>query len=147
MSRVAADEEGGHDMTTAEKSDAAPTQHAFEEWLSAAIDERPFELALKREFDQWYATLIDFNITGVGPTPRAAVSDAASLMLAYLHAYFEDGCSFEDALRPVPALERLRWRAEGVISACGRRLSRPGLFGSESTYTLPPGVLSSIAHC
>jgi len=136
----------GPRVSTAEMSET-PTDQAFQEWLSAAIDERPFEVAVKHEFDQWYATLIDFNITGVGTTPRDAISEVANLMFDYLRAYFEEGSSFEDALRPVPLPTRLHWRAEALVGYCVRRISRNGLFGGESTYTLPPGALSSIAHC
>ncbi len=63
------------------------------------------------------------------------------LLGSYLQAYFEDGASFADAIRPVPWRLRARIAVESMIGRPLRGLALRLPLASESTYTLPPGLL------
>jgi hypothetical protein len=126
--------------------DAETTQHEFMDWLAQATEDLEVEVAVKREDGQWYALLMQFDITGAGATRHDAVRDAFSLLAAYLHAYFEDGAAFEEAVRPVPRSLKLRIVAESGVAHVVRRISEKIPFASESHYALPPGTLPDLAH-
>lgn len=63
--------------------------------------------ALRRMDERWFVLIEEFDITGVGATPEDARDEAMKLLGSYLHAHYEDGATFEQALRPIP--RRLRW--------------------------------------
>jgi hypothetical protein len=127
--------------------DASNDVRTFEHWLEDGGADRVFTLALRRERGRWYAVLLDFDVTGTGASPHDAVEDTFGLLGAYLHAHFEDGAAFEDALRPVPRLEQLKMRAEAAVASIVRSISKRIPFSSDGTYQLPPGALSSFVHC
>ena len=125
----------------------AASASAFDEWLRRETEDLVLEVALKRENDQWFALLTQFDITGVGESRTDAVRDSFALLFAYLRAYFEDGASVASALRPVPRSLRLRIEAESLFSQLARHVSMRIPSGTESRYELPPGTLSNFAHC
>ena len=123
---------------------SAPEHQAVprEQELSAWVDEN-FEVrvAVKYEHGQWYALLLEFDITGCGATKGAAVRNSLDLLGSYLQAYFEDGASFADAIRRVPRPLRARIAVESMVGRPLRGLALRLPLASESTYTLPPGLL------
>jgi hypothetical protein len=123
---------------SAQAHQAAPREQEFSAWLD---DDFSVHVAIKYEHDQWYALLLEFDITGCGGTRGAAVQDSFELLGSYLQAYFEDGASFADAIRPVPWRLRARIAVESMIGRPLRGLSLRLPLASESTYTLPPGLL------
>lgn len=58
--------------------------------------------------DQWYALAPEFCLVGIGQTPDDAHRDLMALIDAYLHSYYTQGRSFEDARRPVGPVATLR---------------------------------------
>jgi hypothetical protein len=122
------------------------SEPGFADWLLQAND-LAMTVAVKREGDQWYALLQQFDITGAGDTRAAAVKEAFELLLAYLHAFYEDGAPFADALRPIPASLELRIKTESLIASVARRVWERLPLATESTYALPPGSLSNFVAC
>lgn len=129
-------------MTTLEQTSQSEDLNRFAGWLP---DEVELRIAIKRENDQWFALQMDFDVTGCGATRGDAVRESFELLIAYLHAHFEDGAEFDDTLRPIPR----RLRAQIVLeSALARALRHTMLhlpLASESTYSLPPGLLPQFA--
>jgi hypothetical protein len=91
---------------------ATPREQEFPVWLD---DDFSVHVAIKYEHGQWYALLLEFDITGCGDTRGAAVQDSFELLGSYLQAYFEDGASFADAIRPVPWRLRARVAVESMV--------------------------------
>ncbi len=114
----------------------------LETWLP---DDFEFGLALKREGDQWFALVMDFDITGCGATRAAAIADAFGLLGAYLEAYFDDGADFSETLRPIPAQLRIRIRLESIIAKTLRLTALRLPLTDETTYELPAGLLPRFA--
>jgi hypothetical protein len=114
----------------------------LEAWLP---DDFEFGLALKREGEEWFALVMDFDITGCGPTRAAAVTDAFGLLGAYLEAYFEDGADFTQTLRPIPTQLRLRIKVESTLAKTLRRTALRLPLRDEATYELPAGLLPRFA--
>lgn len=114
----------------------------FAAWLP---DDFELRVAVKREGDQWFALQMNFDITGCGPTRADAVRESFALLLAYLHAYFQDGAAFESAVRPIPRRLRLQILAESALARTLRRTMLRLPLRDESTYALPPGLLPSFA--
>jgi hypothetical protein len=102
---------------------------------------------VKREHDKWFALLVQFDITGMGDSPREALNEAFSMMVSYLHAFYEEGQPVESAVRPVPVALRARIELEGVFARILRAVSLRIPLADESTYELPPGQLSKLALC
>jgi hypothetical protein len=123
-------------MTT---SLAADQQIAdFDAWLP---DDLELHVALKREDSQWFALLLEFDITGCGETRAEAVRQSFELLTAYLQEYFEEGAEFGDTLRPVPGKLRLQITVESAVARALRRTMVKLPLADESTYALPPGLL------
>lgn len=131
-------------MATVE-APSASRESEFVAWLSSAS--LSVTVATKREHEQWYALLPQFDITGTGATVQDAVQDALELLIAYLRAYFDDGCDFQAAVRPIPRQLKIRIHTESLIGHALRRISEHVPFASEDTYELPPGALASMSHC
>lgn len=125
-------------MSAPARQSSASREQEFSAWLDEDFSMR---VAVKYEHGQWYALLLEFDITGCGTTRGAAVQDSFELLGSYLQAYFEDGASFTDAIRPVPWRLRARIAIESVIGRPIRGLALRFPLASESTYTLPPGLL------
>jgi hypothetical protein len=123
--------------------DLSPEQRAFALWLD---DEFELHVAVKCEHRQWYALLMDFDITGCGASKRAAVENAFELLVPYLLAYHVDGATFAEALRPIPRRLRLRIFFETGLARGLRHVTPRLRLASESTYALPPGMLCRFAH-
>lgn len=124
---------------------AADEQMApFEAWLP---DEFELHIAVKREDDQWFALLLEFDITGAGTTRADAVRQSFELLTPYLQAHFEDGSTFDDALRPIPRRLRLQIGFESALARTLRRTMLRLPLMDESTYSLPPGLLPRFASC
>jgi hypothetical protein len=118
-----------------------------EEALNAWIDEDfVLRVAVKCENGQWFALLMDFDITGCGPSKGAAVRDAFALLGAYLMDYFSDGVSFSETLRPIPARLKYRIRIESAVGSALRHIDAHSRLANESTYALPPGLIPSFAY-
>ncbi len=123
-------------MTT---SLAADQQIAdFNAWLP---DDLELHVAVKREETQWFALLLEFDITGCGDTRAEAVRQSFELLTAYLQEYFDEGANFADALRPVPAKLRLQITVESALARALRRTMLKLPLTDESTYAVPPGLL------
>ncbi|HYM46414.1 MAG TPA: hypothetical protein VES65_09700 [Solirubrobacteraceae bacterium] len=132
-------------MRTPANANAKPTskEQAFLEWLDQDFEGH---VAVKYENGQWFALLMEFDITGCGESKGAAVVQSLNLLSSYLLAYYEDGASFADVVRPIPRRLRVRIGIEGMLGHTLRRL-RPQLsLARESTYDLPPGVIYRYAH-
>jgi len=127
-------------MTTLVETDQATAR--FAAWLP---DDLGLHIAVKREDEQWFALLLEFDITGCGATPGDAVAQSFELLMPYLQAYFEEGVDFEDALRPVPRALRSRIVIESMIGRALRRAMIHLPLTDESTYALPPGLLPRFA--
>jgi len=110
----------------------------FGAWLP---DEFELHVAMKREGSQWFALLLEFDITGCGATRADAVRQSFELLTGYLQAFFEDGAAFEDTLRPVPDTLRFRIAVESAIARALRVTMLKLPLTDESTYALPPGLL------
>src|SRR5215831_1130251 len=91
----------------------APSAGAFRAWLDASGFS--VDVVAKRDHEQWYAVLPQFDLAGQGESAQDAARDAIGLLIAYLRVYYEDGAAFEDALRPMPRADRLRLRAEACF--------------------------------
>jgi hypothetical protein len=114
----------------------------LETWLP---DDFEFGLALKREGDQWFALLMDFDVTGCGQTRAAAITDAFGLLGAYLEAYFEDGADFSRSLRPISTQLRFRIKVESMLAKPLRLTALRLPLRDETTYDLPAGLLPRFA--
>jgi hypothetical protein len=125
-------------MSAPVRQSSGSREQEFSAWLD---DDFSFRVAVKYEHGQWYALLLEFDITGCGATRGAAVQDSFELLGSYLQAYFEEGAPFADTLRPVPWLLRARITVESMIGRPLRGLALRFPLASESTYTLPPGLL------
>jgi hypothetical protein len=123
---------------SATEHQAIRSEPEFPAWLDEDFEGH---VVLKREHGQWFALLLEFDVTGCGDTRAAAVQDSFALLGAYLHAYFEDGSSFADAVRPVPRRLRARIAVESAVGRPLRSLAPRLALANESTYTLPPGLL------
>jgi hypothetical protein len=123
---------------SAPEHQTVPREQEFSAWLDEDFE---VHVAVKYEHGQWYALLLEFDITGCGATRGAAVQDSFELLGSYLQAYFEDGASFADAIRRVPRRLRARIAVESMIGRPLRGLALRLPLASESTYTLPPGLL------
>jgi hypothetical protein len=73
------------------------------EWLELT-------LAQKRENDQWFVLIEEYDITGTGETQEAARAQALDLLQAYLLDHFHDGTPFDETRRPIPARLKLSVR-------------------------------------
>ncbi len=123
-------------MTT---SLAADQQIAdFDAWLP---DDMELHVAVKREETQWFALLLEFDITGCGETRAEAVRQSFELLTAYLQDYFGEGAEFADALRPIPSKLRLQITVESALARALRRTMLKLPLTDESTYAVPPGLL------
>jgi hypothetical protein len=127
---------------TRERS-AEPDDRELDAWID---EDFILRVAVKCENDQWFALLMDFDITGCGESPRAAVRDVFGLLHVYLIDYFREGVSFSDTLRPIPAGLRFRIRVESVIGSALRHVASHNRLANESTYALPPGMIPAFAH-
>ncbi len=123
---------------SAPEHQAIPRELEFPAWLD---EDFGGHVVLKREHGQWYALLLEFDITGCGSTRAAAVQDSFALLGTYLHDYFEEGASFADAIRPVPRRLRARLAVESILGRPLRSLAPRLALANESTYALPPGLL------
>ena len=110
----------------------------FDAWLP---DDLALHVAVKRENDQWFALLVEFDITGCGETRAEAVRQSFDLLTCYLQEYFEEGAAFADTLRPIPAKLRLQITVESAIARALRRTMLKLPLSDESTYAVPPGLL------
>jgi hypothetical protein len=129
-------------MTTLERTAQDEQVAHFAAWLP---DEFELRVAVKREHDQWFALQMEFDITGCGPTRADAVRQSFELLIAYLHAHFEEGDAFADAVRPIPRGLRARIILESTIARTLRRTMLRLPLMDESTYSLPPGLLPRFA--
>jgi hypothetical protein len=123
---------------SATEHQAAPREQEFSAWLDEDFEAH---VAVKYEQGQWFALLLEFDITGCGGTRGAAVQDSFELLGSYLQAYFQEGASFADAIRRVPWRLRARIAVESLVGRPLRGLALRLPLASESTYTLPPGLL------
>ena len=57
---------------------------------------------------QWHAVAIDFQLAGVGATKDAACRDLSGVLETYLRCVYEQGRPYEDSLRPMTSLTKLR---------------------------------------
>jgi hypothetical protein len=121
-------------MGNSRASDSSAKLAAMVDWID---DDFTGHIGVKREGDQWFALLMDFDITGAGATRTEAIEQSLHLLTAYLLAFFDEGRAFKDAVRPIPARLRLRIIVESAVARRLRtalpRLERP----SEATYALP----------
>jgi hypothetical protein len=120
-----------------------PDEQALNAWID---DDFVLRVAVKCERGQWFALLMDFDITGTGSGPGDAVRDSFGLLGAYLEDYYEEGAVFADALRPIPKRLRARIRFESTIAHAIRHVASRSSLAHESTYALPPGLIPSFAH-
>jgi hypothetical protein len=118
----------------------------FVRWLND-VDDFAVDIAVKKEHGDWFALVLQFDITGTGATRHEAITEVLHLLFAYLRAYFDDGAEFAAALRPVPRSLRLRIEAETAVARLGRHVSARAPFATEDTYALPPGTLANFAPC
>jgi len=129
-------------MTTSEQTQRSENLSRFAEWLP---DEVELRIAIKRENDQWFALQMDFDVTGCGATRGDAVRESFELLIAYLHAYFEEGAAFDETLRPIPRRLRTQIILESALARTLRRTMLRLPLANESTYSLPPGLLPQFA--
>jgi hypothetical protein len=131
----------------------------FQSWVIDGLRDRGLHIAVKRESGQWYALLLEFDITGCGETREEAVQEGLEMLVAYLDAHYEDGDSFEVALRPIPGTLRLRIELESALAPLARTLLNRNLdrlpfapvadiadIADESTFSLPGGVVANYVH-
>jgi hypothetical protein len=123
--------------------DLTPEQRAFAAWLDQDFE---IHVAVKCEAGQWYALLMDFDITGCGDTKRAAVENTFKLLLPYLLVYHQEGAPFAEAVRPIPRRLHIRIVFESMLARWVRHAAPRLRLASESTYALPPGMLCRFAH-
>lgn len=116
----------------------------FAAWLP---DEVELHVAVKHQNGQWFALVMEFDVTGCGDTRADAVRQAFELLMAYLHAYYEDGSTFDDAIRPIPLWLRYRIALESKLARTLRRTMLKVPLTDESTYALPPGLLPRFVAC
>jgi hypothetical protein len=76
----------------------------FKDWLLPV----PIHALMGRKHGQWYALATDFQVVGVGLTEQAARNDLSGLLETYLRSIYDEGRPFDDAVRPVGALTKLR---------------------------------------
>lgn len=129
-------------MATIEHTSQSEDVTRFAAWLPDEVEVR---VALKREHGQWFALQMDFDITGTGGTRGAAVRESFELLIAYLHAHFEEGAEFSDAYRPVPRRLRAQIVLESAAARSLRHVTSRLPLANESTYSLPPGLLPRFA--
>ena len=115
----------------------------FLEWLDEDFEPR---VAIKCANGQWFALLMDFDITGCGSARAGAVRDAFGLLGCYLADHFQDGASFSDALRPIPQRLRMRIYTESALARPLRHVASHTSLARETTYSLPPGLLPAFTH-
>jgi len=127
-------------MTTSAGSDDQVAR--FQAWLP---DDFEITVAVKREHDQWYALLMEFDIAGCAGTRAEAVRQVFELLTAYLHGYFAEGAAFEDAIRPIPRRLRTQIALESKLARTLRRTALRLPLTDETTYALPPGLLPCFA--
>ncbi len=78
------------------------------------------------EHDQWYALVEQFDVAGVGLTPRAAIENAEELLNDYLALAASEGRSLKEAQRPISLSRKIRLRAIATLTkARGNRQSHP----------------------
>lgn len=70
-------------------------QQSFRSWLESTV----FDVAVRRQHDQFYAVAERFDVAGVGKTEDEALRDLAGLLDAYLRSYFGEGRPFSEAVR------------------------------------------------
>lgn len=119
-------------MATAEAPSSDERAKAFAAWLP---EDAVFRAAIKRTGDHWYALAEEFDITGMGETPNAALREMFDLIEAYLRAFFEEGRPFDDALRPIPLKLKVGIRAQSALGSLVRGLN--GRLPRERSYLLP----------
>jgi hypothetical protein len=129
-------------MTTLEHTSQDEDLARFQAWLP---DEFEMRVAVKRENDQWFALHLEFDITGAGDSIADAVEQSFELLVTYLCAYFEEGASFEEALRPIPRALRVRIGVESALASALRHTMVHLPLTDERTYSLPPGLLPRFA--
>jgi hypothetical protein len=130
-------------MSSPDERQIEPDEESLRAWVD---DDFVLRVAVKCENDQWFALLMDFDITGSGESTAVAVRDAFGLLGAYLTDYYMDGASFGDTLRPIPLGLNFRIRVESAIGAALRHAAVRSRLSHESTYALPPGLIPSFAH-
>jgi hypothetical protein len=116
----------------AEPADAWPDVIAIKVWLIA-------------QGGQYYALAEDFDIAGMGASAAEALNDMADLVCGYFTSAVADGLSFEDARRPIPLGERLRFHAIRLVSLPARWLRQKSV-AREGAFILPRWV-DGHAHC
>jgi hypothetical protein len=129
-------------MTTLEQTPPSEEIPRFAAWLP---DEVELRVAVKRENDQWFALQLEFDITGCGATRAEAVRQSFELLIEYLHAHFEEGAAFADAIRPIPRRLRVQIVFESILARTLRHTMLHLPLTDESTYSLPPGLLPQFA--
>ena len=115
----------------------------------AAVAERPAErqdapdaserkihlvrIWLMSEQDHWVAVAPEFDVATQASDESLALESLQEMLLDYLNACAGEGMSLEEARRPVPFSERIRFQIGWVVSQLlrwlhGRRRFRSGLF-------------------
>lgn len=86
---------------------------------------------LVQDGENWQALAEEFDIAGQGSSQGLALKNLQELAIAYLDSCIDDGMSFEEALRPIPAKERLRLQIGRLMMPIRRLrhrwISREGL--------------------
>jgi hypothetical protein len=125
-------------------AETTPQDHspaALDEWLE---DWLPLTFARRRDGDRWFSLIEEFDITGMGATPREARDDALSLLSAYLHAHYEDGTPFKETLRPIPRRLKLEIRAGTLLHLVAGK-GRAQSAADEERALVPPSALNGAA--
>lgn len=83
------------------KMDSHPTSLSSKHMKKIPDDFFIHGLCIKEDHG-WTAVLLDFDVAGVGSSPPGALKNALTSLDDYLELCFDEGLSFEDALRPAP---------------------------------------------
>jgi len=125
----------------------APPAAGFAAWARGGLSNLELHVAVKREHGQWFALLVEFDITGCGDTRPDAITEAFELLADYLVAYYEDGKPVTASLRPISRRLKTRIELESLLARALRHIPVETPLRDESTYALPPGVLPGLAPC
>ena len=93
------------------------------------------------EGGSWSALASEFDVVGMGATRDAALNNLGETLGTYLASYFQEGASFEEALRPIPRRENLKLRFSAAVTALKGRLPR-----GRDNHRHPDGAPRSVQH-
>ncbi len=116
----------------------------FVDWLP-----QPFsvQLILRPEHGKWYAMAREYDVTGMGDSPKEAAQEVIELVMDYLLAYFREGSPYEATLRPVSLniATRIESQFGTILSSILRGAAEKVPLPRRKRITLP-SVADACAH-